>query len=131
MVVLSCLLEMEGTTWKVEEIALAFREFFLEHRDTLFDYEELAGSDDPSAFSLSKVKTKLLQMPLKFLSNTDKDCFVLDRRKGIFALKAEYAPFWNDAFFKSLVADRTTFALTRYFSRKGRGDGTAGAGISR
>ncbi len=124
MVVLSCLLEMEGTTWMVEDIARAFRSFFLDHRDKLFDYEELAGSDDPSTFPLSKVKTKLLQMPLKFLSNTDKDCFVLNRKTGTFALKPEYAPFWNDAFFKSLVADRTKFALTRYFSRKGRGEGT-------
>ena len=31
---------------------------------------------------------------------------------------AELAPYWNDPFFRSLVADRVRFVLTRYFSRK-------------
>jgi hypothetical protein len=35
-----------------------------------------------------------------------------------FSIKPELAPYWNDPFFRTLVADRVRFALTRYFSRK-------------
>ena len=118
MVVLTCLLEMPGTKWSVEDIAARFHRFFLDHREKLFDYDDLAGLADPENFPLSKVKAKLLQMPLHYLSNTDEDCFLLDRDKGIFSLKPELAPYWSDPFFRDLVADRVRFTLIRYFSRK-------------
>ncbi len=120
MVVLTCLLEMKETIWDVEAIATAFRGFFLVHRDKLFDYDDLAGSKDPEDFPISKVTTKLLQMPLKYLSNTDTDWFILDKNRGTFALKPEVVPYWNDPFFRELVADRVKFAMVRYFSRKAR-----------
>ena len=118
MVVLTCLLEVSGTTWGVEDIAARFHRFFLDHRDKLFDYDDLAGLADPANFPLSKVKAKLLQMPLHYLSNTDEDWFLLDRDKGIFSLKPKLVPYWNDPFFRDLVADRVRFTLVRYFSRK-------------
>ena len=118
MVVLTCLLNMPGTTWDVEAIAAAFHRFFLDNRDKLFDYDDLAGSKDPESFPLSRVKAKLLQMPLHYLSNTDADWFILDKASGTFSIKPEIARYWNDPFFRELVADRVQFALVRYFSRK-------------
>ena len=120
MVVLTCLLEMGGSSWRVEDIAKGFLDLCLAHRDMLFDYEELAASPDPDHFPLSKVKTKLLQMPLNYLSNTDKDWFILDRDQGTFELKPELVSYWKDSFFRGLVSDRVKFGLVRYFSRKGR-----------
>jgi len=118
MVVLTCLLNMDGTTWDIDTIASAFHRFFLEYPEKCFDYDDLAGSPDPENFPLNRVKSKLLQMPLNYLSNTDEDWFLLDRNKGTFSLKPEIIPFWNAAFFRGLVADRVQFALVRYFSRR-------------
>ena len=120
MVVLTCLLELAGNSWRVDDIAVGFRGYFLGHRDRLFDYDDLASSADPEHFPLSKVKAKLLQMPLKYLSNTDTDWFVLDRKEGTFALKPDMVPYWEDSFYRELVEDRVQFGLVRYFSRKGR-----------
>ncbi len=120
MVVLTCLLKMGGNSWRVVDIAKGFLNYYLAHRERLFDYEELAAFPDPVDFPLSKAKSKLLQMPLKYLSNTEKDWFILDRELGIFELKPELSPFWNDHFFRGLVKDRVQFGLVRYFSRKGR-----------
>jgi superfamily II DNA or RNA helicase len=120
MVVLTCLLELEGNEWKVDDIAVAFRRFFLDHRDKRFDYEELAGFENPGNFPLSKVRSKLIEMPLNFLSNAEKDWFILNRDRGMFSLKPEATPFWEDSFFRGLVKDRVQFGLVRYFSRKGR-----------
>ncbi|MBT3257955.1 MAG: DEAD/DEAH box helicase family protein [Deltaproteobacteria bacterium] len=120
MVVLTCLLELAGNSWRVDDIAVGFRGYFLGHRERLFDYDDLAGSADPEHFLLSKVKAKLLQMPLKYLSNTDTDWFILDREAGTFALKPDMVPYWEDSLFRELVEDRVRFGLVRYFSRKGR-----------
>jgi hypothetical protein len=59
-------------------------------------------------------------MPLNFLSNTEKDPFILDREGGVFRLKDEYHPFWNDADFRELLRERVEFTLVRYFQRRGR-----------
>ena len=120
MVVLTCLLELAGSSWGVDDIAVGFRGYFLGHRERLFDYDDLAGAADPEHFPLSRVKAKLLQMPLKYLSNTDTDWFILDRETGTFALKPEMVPYWEDPFYRELVEDRVQFGLVRYFSRKGR-----------
>jgi superfamily II DNA or RNA helicase len=118
MVVLTCLLDMPGTKWDVEAIAVAFHRFFLDNRDKLLDYDDLAGSQEPETFPLSRVKAKLLQMPLHYLSNTDADWFILDKTSSTFSIKPEIAQYWNNPFFRDLVADRVRFALVRYFSRK-------------
>jgi superfamily II DNA or RNA helicase/HKD family nuclease len=117
-VVLTSLLDMPGATWNIDAIAAAFYRFFMDHPDKRFDYTELAASPDPKAFSLSRVKAKLLEMPLHYLSNKKTDWFILDRPGNTFSLKPELAPYWNDPFFRALVADRVRFALTRYFARK-------------
>jgi hypothetical protein len=118
MVVLNSLLNMPGTEWDIDAIAKAFYEFFMDHPEKRFDYDELAASANPEQFPLSKVKTKLLQMPLNFLSNTETDWFTLDKTGNTFSIKPELAPYWKDPFFRNLVADRVRFALVRYFSRK-------------
>ena len=118
MGVLTSLLDMPGTSWDIDDIATRFHRFFMDHPDKRFDYDELAAAPDPENFPLTKVKTKLLQMPLHFLSNTDSDWFILDKPGNTFSLKSELAPYWNDPYFRELVADRVRFALTRYFLRK-------------
>jgi superfamily II DNA or RNA helicase/HKD family nuclease len=118
MAVLTCLLDMPGVTWYIDAIAARFHRFFMDHPDKRFDYDELAAAPDPENFPLTKVKAKLLQMPLHFLSNTEKDWFTLDKASNTFSLKPELTPYWNDPFFRDLVADRVRFAMTRYFSRK-------------
>jgi len=118
MVVLTALLDMPGASWNIDGIAARFYRFFMDYPDKRFDYDELAAAPDPENFPLTKVKAKLLQMPLHFLSNTDSDWFILDKPANTFSLKPELAPYWNDPFFRNLVADRVRFALTRYFSRK-------------
>ena len=120
MVVLTCLLDMGGSSWRVDDIAEGFLAYFLDHRERLFDYDDLAGSDDPGHFPLSRVRSKLLRMPLNYLSNSDTDWFVLNREKGTFALKPEVVFHWEDPFFRELVADRVQFGMVRYFSRKSR-----------
>jgi superfamily II DNA or RNA helicase/HKD family nuclease len=120
MVVLRTLLEMSGTVWQIEAIARGFRDYFLAHPENRHDYEDLAKAADPEAFPLSRVATKLKSMPLNFLSNTEKDPFILDREGGVFRLKDEYHPFWNDADFRELLRERVEFTLVRYFQRRGR-----------
>jgi len=44
--------------------------------------------------------------------------YLRDKPGNTFTIKPELAPYWNDPFFRSLVADRVRFGLTRYFSRK-------------
>ena len=118
MVVLTSLLDKPGTSWDIDEIATRFHRFFMDHPDKRFDYDELAAAPDSENFPITKVKAKLLQMPLHFLSNTDSDWFILDRPGNTFSLKPDLALWWNDPFFRNLVADRVRFAMTRYFSRK-------------
>ena len=98
MVVLTCLLNMDGTTWNVDAIADAFHRFFLEHPEKRFDYHELESSSDPEDFPLRRVRAKLLQMPLYYLSNTENDWFILDKPGGTFSIKPELEPWWNDPF---------------------------------
>jgi len=120
MVVLKTLLELPGTAWRIETIAQGFKNYFLSHPENRYDYEELANAADPEAFPLSRVAAKLKSMPLNFLSNTGKDPFVLDREGGMFRLKDEYHPFWNDSSFRDLLRERVEFTLVRYFQRRGR-----------
>jgi hypothetical protein len=106
--------------WRIEAIARGFRDYFLAHPENRYDYEELAKAADPEAFPLSRVAAKLKSMPLHFLSNTGKDPFILDQEVGLFRLKEEYHPFWNDTAFRELLRERVEFTLLRYFQRRGR-----------
>jgi len=117
MVVLTVLLGLPGGAWEVEEIAKGFLSYFLTHKDRMADYPELARSHAPEEFPLHKVVSKLKQMPLNFLSNTDKDFFILDKKRGLFSIKETVLPFWEKSVFKELVSDRVQFALLRYFRR--------------
>lgn len=67
---------------------------------------------------MSRVETKLLQMPLKYLSNTENDYFTLNNAEGVFELKEEVIPFWAQPEFRKLIKDRVDFALKRYFYRR-------------
>jgi hypothetical protein len=118
MVVLSVILDLPGGEWRIEDIARGFHSFFLEHREWIQDYDELARSDDPVRFPLGKVIVKLKQMPLRFLSNTERDFFVLDRAGGWFRLKQDVLPFWQDPRFRDQVRDRVRFVLLKYFNKK-------------
>lgn len=58
-------------------------------------------------------------MPLKFLSNTADDFFILENRQN-FRLKPDVAPWWALASFRALCQDRIRFALKRYFHRRSK-----------
>ena len=73
------MIDLPGTVWKIENIALGFKEYFLKHPEKRYDYEELAKEANPGAFPLSRVETKLKTMPLNFLSNTENDPFILHK----------------------------------------------------
>ncbi|QTA89672.1 hypothetical protein [Desulfonema magnum] len=118
MVVLLAVLNLPGMAWNVEDIARGFLDYFLVNKDRISDYDDLAKSGEPEKFRLSKVMTHIKNMPLRFLSNTNKDCFIFDRDKGIFSLKPEFHEYWNDDFFKGLVQERTEFLIARYFQRR-------------
>jgi len=118
MVVLQTLLKLSGTTWQIKDIAQGFLDYFLKHRDKIFDYEDLSKADDKKAFPLSKVVAKLKQMPLHFLSNTENDYFILDKGNDKFILKPEIHDYWEDGNYKALIKDRIEFALARYFRRR-------------
>lgn len=115
MVVLKTLLHLKGTEWKVEEIARGFLQYYLDNPDKMPDYEELAKHPDPPAFPLKNVISKLKTMPLHFLSNTEKDYFILDKKAGIFKIKQEIIPYWTNEAFREMVSDRVEYALNRYF----------------
>lgn len=122
MVVLTCLLKMDPkyASWTVPEIAEMFKQYYLDHREHLFDYKEMARHKDPVAFPLTRVESKLRQMPLKHLSNTENDFFEADREKNLFSLKPEMLPYWPQSYYREMVSDRVTFTLKRYFYLKER-----------
>ncbi|MFO8083418.1 MAG: hypothetical protein R6U27_03755, partial [Desulfobacterales bacterium] len=117
MVVLLSLLELEGTSWRIEDIAREFLSHYLNHQDHIFDYDALARSSDPEDYRLSSVIAHLKKMPLDKLSNAPEDCFVLDSSNNVFRLKPEYESFWKRTSFRNLVKDRAEFLLARYFMR--------------
>jgi superfamily II DNA or RNA helicase/predicted house-cleaning noncanonical NTP pyrophosphatase (MazG superfamily)/HKD family nuclease len=118
MVVLLTLLDMPGTEWQIVDIAKGFLQYFLDHPDRMSDYDDLAKSLSPEAFSIKKVISKLKQMPLNFLSNTEKDFFILDKKVDMFRLKPEMIDFWKDEGYRQLIRDRVMFAAERYFRRQ-------------
>ncbi|QTA89685.1 DEAD/DEAH box helicase family protein [Desulfonema magnum] len=82
MVVLLTVLNLPGMSWKSEDIAKGFLEYFLAHKDRISDYDDLAKFPEPENFPLSKVVSHISRMPLRYLSNTDKDCFIFERERG-------------------------------------------------
>jgi len=120
MVVLKWLIQSdpEVNQWEVEDIAIGFKQYFLDNPEHLHDYAEMARSTDPHEFSLKKVASQLRKMPLNYLSNTEDDYFIFDREKDLFILKPEVVPYWSQQEYRKLVKDRVTFALKRYFYRK-------------
>ncbi len=119
MVVLLTVLNLPGVEWKVDDIARGFLDYFLAHKDRISDYDDLAKSDSPEKFKVSKVVSHISRMPLFRLSNTDKDYFIFDRDKRIFRLKPEIHTYWEDDFYKGLVRERAEFLIARYFQRRG------------
>jgi superfamily II DNA or RNA helicase/HKD family nuclease/predicted house-cleaning noncanonical NTP pyrophosphatase (MazG superfamily) len=118
MVVLRSLLDLPGNVWKIEDIARKFLDYFLSNRDRISDYEDLSRVSAPESFPIARVISKLKQMPLHFLSNTEKDYFALDLEKERFSLKPEIHQYWENEDFRVLAKDRVEFALARYFRRK-------------
>ena len=120
MVVLLVLLKTDPsrTEWTVAEIARGFKEHYLDHMEQMWDYVDMARSDDPVKFALGKVEAKLKAMPLYRLSNAEADHFLFDSNARTFALKRETHTFWKDAGFREMVSDRVLYALKRYFYRK-------------
>jgi len=86
----------------------------------LFDYKDMARHKDHVVFPLTRVESKLRQMPLHFLSNKANDFFILDREKDVFSLKPEMLPYWSQSYYREMVSDRVTFTLKRYFYLKER-----------
>lgn len=61
-----------------------------------------------------------MEMPLKFLSNKEKDWFILDRDNKSFSIREELAAQWPDTTVRGLMKDRVEYNLARYFYRKQR-----------
>jgi superfamily II DNA or RNA helicase/predicted house-cleaning noncanonical NTP pyrophosphatase (MazG superfamily)/HKD family nuclease len=118
MVILKTLLKIQGTSWDIKEMAKDFLDYFLKHPEKRFDYTELSKFPDPLQFKISTVVTQIKNMPLKFLSNTEKDYFILDSAKGRFHLKPEIHPYWKNNLFQELVSERVDFLLTKYFLKQ-------------
>jgi len=118
MVVLKSLLALGGVEWTVENIARPFLAYYLGNEDRRSDYDELAKEAHPALFPLSRVITKLLDMPLKALDNSGNVFFELDRAQRTFCIKKGYQGYWQNRDFRELVADRVEFGLARYFYRK-------------
>jgi superfamily II DNA or RNA helicase/HKD family nuclease len=114
MALLSSLPASSEAAWNVDETAAAFLRFYLTNPLLIEDYPDLNRFPDPAAYPLSRVKSHLLKNPLHFLSNTEEDCFTLDRSRETFSLKEEYRPYWNDASCQALIRDRLTYVLKRY-----------------
>ena len=121
MVVLKTLLGLNDTHWPVADIAEGFLNYYLSNQDRLADWDELAKAKDPKQFSLSKVITHLLKMPLDKMTNTGGEFFSLDKTKQTFSIQASYQAYWQQPEFKTLLTDRVDFALTKYFYRKDKG----------
>lgn len=116
MVVLLNLLELGGCKWKIPDIAEKFLLWYLDHKDYISDYDALAKVENPEHYKISSVVSHIKRMPLHRLSNTDSDCFVLDKKHNIFMIKKEYKKYWRDSFFRIQVKDRIRYVLTRYFN---------------
>jgi hypothetical protein len=118
MSVLQTLLALPGTTWEISSIARSFKEFYLKNPTKHHDYDELDKSVHPEDFPLARVSPKLKSMPLHFLSNTDKDFFILDKKAEMFRLKDECIPFWRDETFRKLLLERAEFTLACHFQQR-------------
>ena len=120
MVVLTCLIatEPDRTEWQVEEIAAAFKGYYLEHPERLWDYADMARAPDPAAYPLSRVASHVLRNPLHFLSNKPASWFALDSERSTFGLVPPLRDFWRKGPFRELVRDRVQFARERYFQRR-------------
>ncbi|WP_040419368.1 hypothetical protein [Desulfonatronospira thiodismutans] len=112
------LLSLKGTSWKVDDIASGFLNYYLQHPEHIYDYDELNKQDNPQKLSLQTVKRHITRMPLYYLSNNNNDWFILDKEKNKFILKADLVDYWNNQNYKMLVLDRVKYALARYFYRK-------------
>ncbi|MBF0240353.1 MAG: DEAD/DEAH box helicase family protein [SAR324 cluster bacterium] len=122
MVALEVLLEAswETTEWSIDWIAPRFLKYYLDHPSTQKDCTPLAKVQEPASVRLSEIKSLLKNNPLHFLSNTPGDFFTLNRQTGLFALKPEIHPYWQDEHFRNRVRECVSYALTRYFNLKGR-----------
>lgn len=118
MVVLNTILDLPGHSWQVSDIARGFLSYYLEHRDHLYDYDDLARASNPEQFLIKQVEGHIKKNPLKYLSNEESDWFILDQ--NTFILKDEIVPFWRDRTFRDLVIDRVEFGLHRYFYLRGK-----------
>jgi superfamily II DNA or RNA helicase/predicted house-cleaning noncanonical NTP pyrophosphatase (MazG superfamily)/HKD family nuclease len=115
MVVLKTILDMPGSSWTVTDIAQGFLDYFLRHRERIVDYDELAKASDPVAFPLHRVERKLMEMPLKFLSNKEDDWFVLNRKERKFMVKDILKAQWSGDKLSDLIRDRVVYTLAKYF----------------
>ncbi|UFS72055.1 DEAD/DEAH box helicase family protein [Geomonas sp. RF6] len=117
MVVLRSLLELGGHEWSVDDVAPLFLRYYLENRERLSDYDDLAKHETPPLYPLSKVAAHLMRMPLEKLENTGRKFFELDKKGKVFRIREDYRGWWSAPPFRDLIADRVDFALARYFYR--------------
>lgn len=120
MVVIKTILNLTGNFWSVENIALGFKKYFLQHKDRMYDYDDMARASNPELFPIRKVEQKLMEMPLSKLSNKNNDWFILDKKNRSFSIKDELIEQFADENVRSMIADRTEYALAKYFYKKSR-----------
>lgn len=118
MVVLKSLAAMGGVEWQVEEIARLFRQYYLENRERLSDYDDLAKEAQPSLYPISKVAAHLMRMPLAKMVNSGAEFFELEKGARLFRVRKGLQRYWQEPEFRRLIIDRVDFGLARYFYRK-------------
>jgi superfamily II DNA or RNA helicase/HKD family nuclease len=119
MVVLMSLLStsLSKHQWSIEEIALGFKQYYLDNPAYLEDYSELATHSPPELFPIARVTSKLLEMPLKYMTNKENDFFILYKKPEKFELKEPIRQYWHQPKYRDLLNDRVLFAIKRYFYR--------------
>lgn len=116
MVVIESLLNLGGDVWRIEDIATEFLNWFLRNPQYQKDFSLFDHHSPKEMLPISKVISRLKQMPLDKLSNKTSDCFIMDRKANIFSLKSKYRGYWKQPFFREMVEERISYLLRRYFS---------------
>jgi hypothetical protein len=116
MAVLSYLIKTreDMTEWDVDAVAKGFHDFYLNNPVFIEDYPELQRAENPAEYSPGKIRQHVLKNPLHYLSNTEADCFILDKKQNRFLLKEDYRPYWKNSEYRKLLGDRITYVLKKY-----------------
>jgi len=118
MIVLKILLSIGGKSWDIDELAEMFKDYYVNDKILLKDFSLLASSKKPESVSTNRVKSHLLQNPLKYLSNTDNDYFILDTSENTFSVKDKISKAFIDNDMRKFIEDRVEYQLRTYIENR-------------